>query len=98
MSENTHLTDAWLQSVRDAFKASNPVMSDLLKEHDTLVKWFTIFKYALELSPDSSSEQSKLMLVRLDQLLAYMTESLGVITSLHGLSMSVNAVMSEHEE
>ena|SRR2546421_12627322 len=95
---NQHLTDQFLANLREAYSASQPVLDETLHEASELNKFFTAFRYMLEVTPKQTGEDRTVMISWLERLHTHLDASYGLMGSLLNLAKCANAVLSEHEE
>lgn len=89
-----HLTDAFIESVRDVYRSADPVFTELLAEQIQFKMFFAMFRAALEVQNNAESAE---FIATINRLLVHFDKTAAVIGAHQGIAMSVNAVMREHE-
>jgi len=95
---NQPLTDEFLTNLRETYRASQPVLDETLHEASELSKFFTAFRYMLEVMLRQSGVDYATMISWLERLQTHLDSSYGLMGALLNLAKVANAVMTEHEE
>ncbi len=95
---NQPLTDKFLTNLRETYRASQPVLDETMHEASELSKFFTAFRYMLEVSPKQPGEDRTVMVSWLTRLQTHLDSSYGLMGALLNLAKCANAVLTEHEE
>ncbi len=95
---NQPLTDKFLTNLRETYRASEPILDETMHEAMELDKFFTAFRFILEVSPKQAGEDRTTMLAWLERLHAHSDETIALLGSLLNLAKVANAVFAEHEE
>ena len=87
-----------LTKIREAYISSKPVIEEILREHQRAIAMLSMFRSACILSPQGKPEEMEPLLNYFNSIEKHMNTMVGVLTTMHGVAMFVNAIMGEHEE
>jgi len=85
-----------LNKIREAYSSGKPVIEEIMKDHQRVDAFLSMFRSSLVLNGEIADGSKSFMLQHLEFTQSYLSKVLGFITTMHGMTMMVNAIMSEH--
>jgi hypothetical protein len=85
-----------LNKIRDAYSSGKPVVEEIMKDHQRVDAFISMLRSSTILSTEMVDDSKTLMLQHLEFTQTYLTKVFGIVTAMHGMTMVVNAIMSEH--
>jgi len=85
-----------LNKVRDAYSSGKPVIEEIIKDHQRVDAFISMLRSSTILSAEMENDSKNLMLQHLEFTQTYLAKVFGLVTAMHGMTMMVHAIMSEH--
>ena len=86
-----------MAKMRESYMISTPVVTRIMHNHERVKAMIVLLRSSIVLSPNGSTEATKIIVEYLDAIMAHLNSMIGVVGAMHGAMEMVHRIMAEQE-